>query len=74
MIKLRMLISTFTLLIAVSVSATAQHERIEGYQFKGRLLRSKPDGPSFSGWLSKIVNGSKAAEAQVEFDLIEGVD
>jgi hypothetical protein len=31
-------------------------------------------GPSFSGWLSKIVNGKKAAEAQVEFDLIEGVD
>jgi hypothetical protein len=44
------------------------------YQFKGRLLPSKPGGASFSGWLSKIVNGKKAAEAQVEFDLIEGVD
>lgn len=44
------------------------------YQFKGRLLPYKPNGPLLSGWLSKIVNGKKAAEAQVEFDLIEGVD
>ena len=44
------------------------------YQFKGRLLPYKPDGPALSGWLSKTVNGNKAAEAQVEFDLIEGVD
>ena len=43
------------------------------YQFSGKLLRPyNPDGPVLSGLLTRIVNGNKAAEAQVEFDIVEG--
>jgi hypothetical protein len=43
------------------------------YQFRGRILRPyNPQGPVFSGWLSKIVKANKVAEAQVEFDVEEG--
>ena len=45
------------------------------YQFSGKLLRPyNPDGPVLSGLLTKTVNGNKAAEAKVEFDILEGVD
>ena len=45
------------------------------YQFSGRLLRPyNPEGPVLSGLLTKTVNGNNAAEAQVEFDILEGVD
>ena len=45
------------------------------YQFSGKLLRPyNPDGPTLSGLLTKTVNGTKAAEAKVEFDILEGVD
>jgi hypothetical protein len=45
------------------------------YQFSGKLLQPyKPDGPTLSGLLTRTVNGNKAAEAKVEFDILEGVD
>ena len=43
------------------------------YQFSGKLLRTTdPNGPVLSGRLTRTVNGKKAAEAEVAFDLVEG--
>ena len=43
------------------------------YQFSGKRVRSDdPNGPVLSGRLTKTMNGKTAAEAQVEFDVVEG--
>ena len=41
------------------------------YQFNGRAVHP-PNDADISGWLIKMVDGKKVAEAQVEFDFEEG--
>ena len=55
----------------VGESLSFETEVVAGvsYQFNGRSISApRPNGPEISGWLMKMVNGKKVAEAQVELN------